>query len=261
MIIKSNFSLIIPLFIFLGGVCHGKDIDLVPRDAVVASLLSDGAVFGKITVSSWLGEVAGLVDGKLDINGESPEELFFYNALATEINACDSNYCVAFFHDGRHGRRLVQYPVVALFSNEFILYKYKELKADAINMATSSLQVDHCSADMVSLLEGLDGKGQQSSINSLFSRRFSKDDLLCLASQIGSSSRILMDFFSPPYKSAEKVYYHGLRTRGELIALLLPHITKINIINDDPPFSDRVRQQFVEAWTYIFLTQKSDETS
>ncbi|MBL0163829.1 MAG: hypothetical protein IPP82_09370 [Xanthomonadales bacterium] len=108
-----------------------------------------------------------------------------------------------------------------------------------------------CPRKIESLLSRLDGSHQQEAIDGLFrSLPFKPSEFACIARAIGSKSTLTVGSFRPPYPSREGVYHHGLRTRGELVAVLLPHMTKYPIYLPSSTLDERSRKKMIEAWAY-----------
>lgn len=241
-------------FVGFSSECSGVEAITVSNDVAEAALLSNGAVFGRVRVVSEAGDAPGLVSGRIEVNDRLSDDVLFENVLENSLRECDGRKCSVFYHTSESGRLLTQFPKPALFLEERAYRSFAAIKKTAQQKVAAVLRKDHCSTEMSDLLHQLDGEDQQAAINSLFSRALSRDDRVCLASQIRSLMKLKKSSFSPPYPSDEGIYHHGFQFRGDLIAFLLPHLTKVNIIPGSFPLSPVEREEMVAAWTYVAAT-------
>lgn len=246
-------TVFISICMFFGASCQGETASATADELGVAVLLSDGAAFGKVTVSSSPGDAPGFASGHIKVSGDASEEIAFENSPSNLLMECEGQECVVLYHEIRLEKTLTQFPRPALFHDQAIYREFNRLRNTSAEKAATVLRQDHCSEEMRALLRGLDDQNQQLSINALFSRPLSKDDRLCLASQVRSLAKLRRSSFSPPYASSEGVYHHNFPTRGDLIAFLLPHITRVAIIPSTLPLSTKDRLRFAAAWTYAML--------
>ncbi len=253
---RFSLAVFICVGVLLGSACQCEAAPASLGELGVAVLLSDGAVFGKVTVSASPGDAPGFVSGHIRVRGDVTAEVAFENSPRNVLTECEGQECVFLYHETPYGKWLVQFPRPALFRDESIYREFNRLREASAERAATVLKQDHCSEGMKALLGGLDGQDQQMSINALFSRLLSKDDHLCLASQIDSLAKLRRGNFSPPYASSEGIYHHNFPTRGDLIAFLLPHLTRVAIIPRALPLSATDRHRFAAAWTYAMLLER-----
>lgn len=123
-------------------------------------------------------------------------------------------------------------------------------------IADAFLKGARCQGNMEELVRGLDAERQQESIDRLFAADLTKEDFGCLASSIKSLSNVSARGYNPPYPSWEGTYVHGFKTRGRLIAHLMPHLFSENIFflgrgkPDGDEFEEKDRVQMMRAWAY-----------
>lgn len=237
-------------FLTSSSACRSEVTPEVSGDLGVATLLSDGAVLGTVVASSTAGDAPGFISGHITVSGQHVEDILFENIPSESLSECDRAKCVVLYNRTPVGKALTQSPWPSLFRDESIYRAFNSIRKASNDKVTSVLRKDHCSVEMKTLLDQLDGDNQQSSVDTLFSRTLSKEDRLCLASQVSSLARLTRSSFAPPYASSEGVYHHGFPTRGDLIAFLLPHLTKMTMVPTTFPLSVTDRERMTAAWVY-----------
>lgn len=108
-----------------------------------------------------------------------------------------------------------------------------------------------CPTELRSIIGRLSGRHAQGAIEKLYSKRpLSAAAFSCLVSALHSTKTLAIHSFKPPYHSQEGVYHHGLETTGDLVAILLPHLTGVPIYPPRQPLDLEGRQHLFFAWAY-----------
>lgn len=155
--------------------------------------------------------------------------------------------------EGVDGGRIQWSPSIGVFDGERSDVATVEQDIRAAKSAAASFldRNTECPRKIEKSLSRLDGSQQQKAIDMLFSSLpFGSSEFACVTRAIGSSSKLTVGSFRPPYSSREGVYHHGLHTRGELITILLPHMTNYSIYISGSTLDEKLRKKMIEAWAY-----------
>lgn len=222
----------------------------------VSIALSDGAIFGDARVEHWASKIPNLINGRVIVDGEVSATITFENIPHPYAKYLASGPSSVLYRESSSGLKLVVYPRPAVIPGRSPYDQFNDLKSTIAIKSAAFRKKIHCTPEMAGVVAALDSLEQQHAIDQLFATALDRRDLACLISSITSASPLKVDHFVPPFKFSDGVYYHGLPTRGDLVAFLLGHLTKANIHPEGFPMSDSERERVISAWVAWF----GDET-
>lgn len=218
----------------------------------LASVLSDNLYIGKI-INIIPQKNSRVSYFKISI--ETPDGLvsifsrdkFFID----EYNPGDSRY--AFLTKGRtdsgdDGGILLLFPNGGVFSLKNVTdYDVSLARAYAKEAALRYIKGGSCEKKYGKLINSLAGFKQQRIIDLMYKERpLTSNQLICLLDSLSSDQALKIKEIKVPWEGWEGVYHHNYNRLGDLVSLLLPHLTNFPIIYDGDISVDRL----YVAWAY-----------
>lgn len=246
------------LFLSLMLWCHCSHASDSNLNRMVGLILSNGFVFGEIESIEKLPIGNESADFLVSVSSGNGVRHFLLNNPAHEsLPVPHGGKKLILLSDGYarlDGSAQIQWsPSIGVYDfdekdESAIDQEILAAKKDAASFLNENMD---CPRKFEKLLSGLDGSRQQQSIDKLFdSLPLGSAEFACVIRAIESSSELTVGSFRPPYASREGIYHHGLRSRGELVLMLLPHLVNYSIYPSSSTLSEALRSKMIEAWAF-----------
>ncbi len=227
-------------------------------DLMVGMLLSDEVVIGEVVAVHPTSASSRYAEFRVEVSTGSATRVFYLSNPQQEalFKVSDKRRMILISK-----ARNTEYPIESiLWSPSIGVYESASITESEVTgkIAAGKRLADRfinehakCPTQVARIIRQLNGRHGQRAIDKLYAKKpLLADAFSCLVKALHSTDILANRSFKPPYPSQEAVYHHGFETTGDLVAILLPHLTGIAIYPPIQPLDSEERQRLFFAWAY-----------